>query len=196
MTHTGFAVDIDDTIAQTALRVSELTLERFGHPKKYSAKKLIELYDQPGKVPEWDTPQIQEHIASLLQDFSFLGSIPAAHEAVSALHTLPVACYISSRFQETLNTTTQWLARHDFPTAPVILRNTETVSPQWKIAYLKKHLPNCLGLIDDSPGAFPPTADEIPFPLYWFNRYNRPPHPNLTVQMFSRWTELEQFLNK
>lgn len=186
----GFAIDIDDTLARTALQCTALTLERFGHPKKYSAEKLIQLYDQPGKVPEWDTPQIQEHIASLLQDLSFLRTVPVAEGAVSALQKLPVACYISSRFLEALVITNEWLSTHGFPPAPVILRKTETVSPHWKITYLKKHMPMCLGLIDDSPGAFPLTSDIPSFPLYWFDRYSRPPHPNPHVKKVTDWQQV------
>src|SRR5690554_2508429 len=126
----GLAIDIDDTLAETAVSCFTVIAEKYGIPEGMSLEKLVRQYRQPGQVPVWQTKEIQATIRSVLEDRDWLGQLPVvkgASQAVQYLHRYrPVAVYISSRFSRYQTLTQEWLDRHGFPPAPVTLRHPAT----------------------------------------------------------------------
>lgn len=191
----GIALDIDDTLAETALTCIQFAKKEFGIPQELSAEKITQLYDQPGNVPEWQTASIQGWIARLLHTTQFLETIPpvaGAVETISSLHTqFPVAVYITSRTTPLKDVTVQWLLDHGFPKAPVITRDKSQKDVDWKIQLLAKEYPGTAAFIDNDKESFAqPSAHAFTGTLLWFDRYQRGTPPNTAVIPFHTWKEV------
>lgn len=196
MTKTGWAVDIDDTLAETALRCIEVVGEKFGFPEGLTAEQVLNMYHQPGAVPVWQTSEIQDLVRQRLQDPEWLLEVAEVPSAVKVLQKLqaeiPVSCYVTSRLSDLQAVTETWLHRHGFPSARVVTRTTQT-RPDWKLEFLANEYPLSYGLIDNELGFLPIKATPYQGRLFWFNR-SQAPTTNSDLVEFSDWLQLEEIL--
>lgn len=149
----GLALDIDDTLCDTARVCMQVMAQTFGTRAPFDADQFLETYGQPGIVPDWQETPAQRHIESLLGNDEFMYELPpieAALTFVPLIHQIiPVSLYITSRLKARARVSERWLQRHGFPPAPIILRDPETTNPDWKNNYLADYYPEIFALIDN-----------------------------------------------
>jgi len=197
MSEQGLAIDIDDTLADTAVACFQVIYEKYGQLTDKSLTELIAQYRQPGSVPAWQTIQIQTLIRNTIEDPDWLSQVPPIESAATVIQrlstTVPVSLYISSRLTHHQSVTEKWLLAHGFPLAPVKLRTIDETRPNWKLAFLAAMYPDTYGLIDNELGFLPVEKHEYRGRLLWFNRYHTPTlHPQLLE--FSDWQSIGQIL--
>lgn len=197
MNDMGLAIDIDDTLADTATTCFQVIYQKYGHLSGVSLPDLVRFYHQPGNVPAWQTSQIQESIRQTMEDPDWLRQLPQIVGAQATLNRLstsiPVSLYISSRLTHHQHLTETWLQAQGFPVAPVKLRTSDMIRPDWKMAFLAATYPRTYGLIDNELGFLPVQQHNYQGRLLWFNRYHAPTlYPNL--QEFSDWQEIGRIL--
>ncbi len=154
-----FYVDIDDTIVDTALQVIESVLNKFPMASKSSARELAYRFQQPASVPEFQQPEILDHINSCLNSADFIRKLRPKQYAATEIKKLTmlgkVTAYISLRSDKLQTVTEQWLVEHEFPQAKVALRQQSDSNPVWKFDYILSEtenptLPKTTVLIEDN----------------------------------------------
>lgn len=194
----GLCVDIDDTVADTAVTVARIVGTRFGFPQQMTASDLMRSDDQPGHVRAWQNPEVTGFLERLLGNSDFLRTLPCIPEANSALcdiaHQLPICCYISSRSVDHLHTTTLWLADHEFPKAPVVLRDPLEQRVDWKLDVLLTQFPESFGLIDNEKAL---CFSKIPYKgrRFWFDRYDTRAVLSSSIISISSWRAMSKWVN-
>lgn len=192
----SLVLDIDDTLADTARYTFELAKQFFPHA--LSVDELLRIYRQPGDVPEWQTASVRQWLENHLGSIKYLNTIPQIKGSQQAVINLskfyPIGCYITSRQHYMKEITLEWLARHEFPPAPVITRSFDVTAQNWKFAELKRNFSQPLCLIDDSLGDL---TDEMfvgaPAKLFWYNPMRSLAHNNHITNCLS-WVEIENIL--
>jgi hypothetical protein len=195
-TNLVIAVDIDDTITDTARQTFELAKKSFTH--HLSVEDLLFRYSQPGEVTEWQTEEVDMWLEKHLGSSQYLATMPVLVEAQKALQRLSkkvtIACYITSRLHFMNEMTKDWLTEHDFPKAQLITRAFETRDVNWKLAELKKTFSEPVHLIDDNLGKM---SDELladySGSLIWYNPLGQKPNNSITKNAAS-WQEIETLL--
>lgn len=182
----GWAVDIDDVVCNTAMKVFEEVnrvypvrlnaelREKVEDKKLSTGMQLRLLYDQPGNVPEWQGLSEKMLMSELLNSTEFIDSVSAIPEALIALKDYveqggKIEMYITSRLHHLQEITEKWLKSHDFPSAKVVTRNMGENTPSWKLQWLYHTQQPVFGLLDNSPDAFLDTED-LPLEKIWLNQ--------------------------
>jgi hypothetical protein len=165
------AVDIDDTIVDTALHVIRVIHGQFGH--SLSPDDLRFNYKQPGSVPQWQTAPVQKAIKDIFDSSEFLSQLEPKQAASKILHqahkTSPISCYITSRESKHQTATQKWLRTHAFPKAPVITRETNEIRMDWKLHHLANNFPDVKYLLDDT--LVPQVATFPRLQLIWLSTF-------------------------
>lgn len=192
----GLALDIDDTLSETAHTCMNRLVEAYGKPQQKSVRVLLKEYGQPNKVPFWQNEDSMGFVQRNLNDPDFLRGLPVIKGAVSTItkidKIMPIRCYITSRPKALEKVTQLWLRSNGFPEAPVVGRNPSEFRVGWKGAYLEKHYPDLFGFVDDDINNLSKKG-----PLWyqiWLNRHDTERPRNKNVVMVRRWTELEQWV--
>ncbi len=154
----GIALDIDETLSWTIGWWVENLQELFGNPENLSIPELIKKYRYTQNVPYWQTDEalkwMEEHRSSNAVQEQ-LPLIPDVHQYVLKIHKIvPVIAYITVRPDSVIQGTKNWLAKHNFPEAPVIARPESvdhTAGNEWKAEALNYLYPSVLGIVDDNP---------------------------------------------
>lgn len=187
------AIDIDDTLADTARSVMAVLCQKT--ESKQPVERLLAEYRQPGSVTSWQTEELQSLIHSLISSESFLASLPVIDDALESVRqlagTIPIGCYITSRPDAVRTVTQEWLDQHSFPPAPLITRSTTEHRPNWKIHTLIERYPatHHVLLIDDSVEAFLDTPSEFNGTKVLLSRWARYPS-TIDFQAASSWPDL------
>lgn len=193
----GIALDIDDTIADTSRYCIGLLHKKWGHAGLQS-HELLQKYGYAHLIPEWQLPQNQAEINSMMHDqdlYSHYEPLPGVLEKLSELTQLvPVSCYITSRFHWLQATTQKWLNDYNFPRAPLICRPEHITAPDWKVRYLVENDYQILGLIDNE--LYVPLDVKFDFKLWELIQYVKisPPHPALIE--CKNWDQVIQEITK
>lgn len=149
----GLAIDIDDTVCNTAGTCFARIADKFGTPAGETWETLQEKYAQPHRVEEWQKEEVLEWLKYYLNDSEFLLNLEPLPVAVEGLQRIsqevPIRLYLSSRLDTNQAVTEQWLEKHHLPKAPVVTRPDSVRSRHWKLDYLHKHHPEVWGLVDD-----------------------------------------------
>lgn len=187
------AVDVDDTLSQTARAVAAKMLNAGIDSEKVS--QTLKTYGFPSLVPEWQGEKEQTKIKKLYEDPNFLAKVPTVEGAVEALNDLPpgfrVGLYLTSRLHEYRPVTEAWLTKHVFPKGPVITRAPHQFDRNWKTKLLAGYQPAIYGLIDDDREALEQRAAGYMGRLFWFDPLKRPYLPIPGINRFDNW---QQFL--
>lgn len=149
----GLAVDIDDTLCDTAGTCIRLMFQEFGAPPGETWQSLLQKYRQPGRVEHWQDEAAQQWLEERLNDPDFLAGLSRIEEASAHLQKIaelvPISVYISSRLNHLQVPTQAWLRKHHFPDAPLVTRHPQVKQRHWKLDYLAEHYPSIWGLVDD-----------------------------------------------
>lgn len=153
----GIALDIDDTLSQTAEYCLDQLTKRFGNPANLSLPQIRAQYGMFQHVPQWNNPTAHDFMEELnnspenLKNFPLLDGV---HEALQQLQEkLPIACYLTARSEIMAGHTQEWLDRHGFPAAELICRPNEVSvleGSKWKAGVLYDLSPHVVGLVDDN----------------------------------------------
>ncbi|HYD34987.1 MAG TPA: hypothetical protein VD999_02875 [Vitreimonas sp.] len=187
----GIALDIDDTLCDTARVVMKTLAQEFPQLASEAIEDLLAKYQQPEKVPTWQMNEVHDRRWKLLttEEFMYnLPPIPGAQAGVARLaQHLPIRCYISSRLDHLTSVSRRWLRAHGFPDAPLFLRHPDQLAVDWKLPHLAEMGDVC-GLVDDNLGAMEIDAQQWPFTLYWYNPYRVPAMVSGLVPFYS-WAD-------
>ncbi len=145
------AIDIDDTLTATALRVIERVHQLFGHAQ--SVAELHNKFLQPGNVPQWQGVEVKNEIINILESSEFLFELDPKPGSANLLHKVnksyPISCYITSRSNVFQEITQAWLTKHHFPQASLVTRPISEKRQDWKLRYIREHFPKTTFLVDD-----------------------------------------------
>lgn len=147
MNEKGFAVDIDETLAQTNLFWARHHIQTYGNPENLTAEEIIRKYVFVKDVPYWQITEAHEWIEAQLYSNDAKLEIPAITEAIEVLYSIPVKCYLTNRPESTVEGTKKWLKKHNFPEREIIASNKGL---DWKAKKLEKMFPEVLGIIEDN----------------------------------------------
>ena len=154
----GLAIDIDDTLSHTGQHWFERMSLRFGNPENITCAEIIKKYGRIKNVPYWQSPRAKRFIKKLIRSNEFqarISLIKGSNNAIQKIHRIvPVAAYVTGRPVSVYKSTRQWLARHNFPNAPIILLPFNVSHEKrnlWKAKQLKFLYPEVRGIIDDHP---------------------------------------------
>ncbi len=155
----GLALDIDETLSITGIRMIEALQKRFGCPENLTAKELMEKYRHTSNIPYWNTPEHHIWKLQLIETeelYEDLDVIEKANHIVEKIQAIiPIACYLTARPEGTTEVSKRWLKRHNFPDSPVISKPNSVSyedSNKWKAKLLTEYHPNTIGIVDDNPG--------------------------------------------
>jgi len=167
----GWAVDIDDMLCPTALRVIEEVFEIFP-VENITPKELRDRYDQPGNVPAWQEEGPKKLMSELLNDRQFMAMLPVNPEALDVIQRIGdqglIHAFITSRLHDLKAVTEEWLVKHDLPQARLITRHFGERNPNWKLRHFDTETDKVIGLLDNSPDAFLDT-EKLDFKKIWLN---------------------------
>lgn len=157
----GLALDIDETLADTNTHFFTHTFRRHPIPG-IALDALMRRYKFSEDVPEWKEPEVRITLEEFLHSDAFHASIPVipgASESVRLFpESAPVVAYVTARPEELRRGTEEWLERHEFPKAPVLMRTSDggvpdsTIRNRWKIGVLQALWPRVTGIVDDNLG--------------------------------------------
>jgi phosphoglycolate phosphatase-like HAD superfamily hydrolase len=156
------AIDIDDTLADTAGHTASILLEKFGSPENLSAPDILKKYGTIAAVPYWQTPDIlafrdaQSYSSEYQEEIPL---IPGAKEGLTELARQGLlTCYLTTRPEEAIHGTKKWMKKHGLPDLPIIYRTKAEKDINgffWKAEYLKQHFPEIIALVDNSTEQVP-----------------------------------------
>lgn len=159
----GLALDIDETLADTNEHWFDHMFEH--HPLEgIDKKETIERYKFVEHVPGWGHQAALDSATAIMHSNEFNESIPLIEDAnhiVNKIHeAIPVVAYITARPQTVRAGTLNWLSKHGFPAAPLIMRpsdvgvsTTDVVDRNtWKAQVLMHLHPEVIGIVDDNLG--------------------------------------------
>lgn len=155
----GLAIDIDDTISWTFKHYVDILEAKFGNPENLTVDEIIKKYRFGRRIPYWQTKEALKWISSHTFSNDAQESIPLIEDANVVVRKIskiiPVSAYITARPEVVSDGTKRWLAKHNFPEAPVVARGEKDLKRdgnRWKAEILAKSFPKILGIIDDNPG--------------------------------------------
>jgi 5'(3')-deoxyribonucleotidase len=152
----GIALDIDETLADTNVHWARQLAATFGNPTELSPEELAAKHGYMEQVPHWQTEEAYQWMDHARHSSEFQETIPLienAHAVVQRVQKIvPVVAYLTARPERTRQGTENWLAKHDFPNAPVIMRPNhlghEHIN-EWKAKTLTSSYPSIVGIVDD-----------------------------------------------
>lgn len=193
----GIAIDIDDTICESALAVARMMVARIPAAEGSTAEDLIREFDQPVNVPSWRTQEAMYWLKMYYESPEYMEKFLPVAGAVEALKEIekimPVAMYITSRMTPMRQVTETWLEKYGFPKAQVVMRSEAMRNPAWKFEYFKQKGLTIDFMIDDNVAAWTAYGDEFVGKYVWFNRYMRPVMDDRVVSV-SSWEEIKKLI--
>lgn len=195
------AVDIDDTLAETAKTVMELLHQSFGDDTSSSPESLLKNHRQPSDVKIWQTEEARSFVTQLLHSEKFLLSLSPIHKSQETLQVLAQngadIWYITSRLETFQNVTQLWLEKNMFPKGKLTCRSIHEQRHNWKLHTLSKNV--AFGssesvFIDDTVEAFSPIPPTYQGSFVLLNRWQQVSFvPNGTV--CTSWPEIYNHLS-
>jgi len=166
----GLTLDIDETLADTSPHWWNHMLKFHKPDSDLTIQELVEKYQYIEHVPGWHTEEARNHIKNALDSDEFNEAVPLLHESNKMVEKLqkivPIVAYITARPEKVRKGTENWLIKHGFPKAPIILRPTESsiqdleTKNHWKAGVLKHLYPEVIGIVDDNSGLPPELLKE------------------------------------
>lgn len=192
----GLTVDIDETLSWTiGAWVKQLQL-KFGNPENLSVEEIIAKYRYSYNVPYWQTPEAFTWMEEQRNSNEFQETLPViegAHDALWEVSGIvPILAYLTIRPESVLKGTRNWLQRHNFPKAEVLLRPakiTHGEGNQWKAKTLEYLYPEVTGIIDDNPSLPDLLSERYLGKIYLYdnNHYQR---QNIRVAACKTWGDI------
>jgi hypothetical protein len=153
----GLALDIDETLSQTNRHWMEIALDRLPFPEGYTREELLK--SSAPLETYWKEDFLLETLGDLLHSDEFNSEIQLIenvnHHINELCGIIPVVAYITARPASVEKSTREWLSRHGFPDAPLVMMPVEEdhiKRNNWKANVLRSLHPQVAGIVDDNPG--------------------------------------------
>lgn len=196
--NSGIALDIDDTLSATNQFWVEKLAEHFGKPDDFSHEEIVSRYLYMEHVPFWQTAEAFAWMEMARKSDEIQEALPLIENAkhiVEQLHKIvPIAAYITARPEQVRKGTLNWLSRHSFPEAPLIMRpehSDHADGNKWKAELLASLYPTVWGIVDDNPGIIAHLPDEYEGTVFLYGRENVE-KTNINVVAVKNWEDVLQ----
>ncbi|MFH0701028.1 MAG: hypothetical protein V2A62_01170 [Candidatus Woesearchaeota archaeon] len=147
MRESGWAIDLDETLAKTNLFWTKHHLRAYGSPEGLNAEEIIKKYRFVKEVPYWKIKEAEQWVDAHIDSNEAKLEIPVIEEAIVVMREIPVACYLTNRTENTIDGTRRWLKRYGFPEREILASNN---GMEWKARRLEEMFPQVNGIIDDN----------------------------------------------
>jgi len=155
----GLALDIDNTLSDTSIVWVEEIASVLGNPEGLTMEEFTRKYSYGRGVSYWAEEDYERVSVTLRQSNKFYEDLPLienANKQVEEINKIvPIVAYITARNMGVIESTENWLKKHNFPKSKIICRPDEIgIMDQfeWKAKLLEKMYPNVSGIVDDSIG--------------------------------------------
>jgi hypothetical protein len=177
----GIALDIDETLSSTNRTFFETLLNKFGDPEELGIDKMLSKYKISHDVSYWQLEEVQEYLKFMRRDNEIqlsISPIPGSKEAVEEIAKhIKCICYITARPETARTATEEWLKKHGFPIAPIIMRPHEVDDKHiqtWKGNVLEYMYPNVTGIIDDNHSFAKNVSPDYKGVLFYYGSEEKP----------------------
>jgi uncharacterized HAD superfamily protein len=174
----GLALDIDETLSWTVGYWMEQMLINFGNPENLTPHELVKKYRYSQNVPYWQTPEGYKWIEEKRRDNSIQIDIPLIENANLVVQEInkiiPIVAYVTARPVVIKEGTQQWLKKHKFPDAPIIMAPDSIKiegRSEWKARVMETLFPEVLGIIDDNPEFIDFLSKDYPGTIFLYDNY-------------------------
>jgi len=154
----GLALDIDDTLSWTCREWAECLHAEFGNPENLTPQEFVDRYRLTQHAPYFQRDDILVRIREMCFDPAFHDGVAVIEDALPALKKIekiiPIGAYLTARPESVRASTQQWLSRHNFPEAELIMCPDERplgTAGEWKAQVLEESYPGIVGIVDDNP---------------------------------------------
>jgi uncharacterized HAD superfamily protein len=169
----GIALDIDETIASTCEFWITQAIIKFGNPTNLTPNEIFKKYKVLQNVPFWNKDELHKYIEYLINDEKMHSDVlpfEKINSEIDKLHeNINIVAYITARPEFLYKITEEWLVKHKFPGASVILK-PENISHKdgnkWKARVLEYLYPQVCGIVDDNPKLGKEISDEYKGKIY------------------------------
>jgi uncharacterized HAD superfamily protein len=195
------AVDIDDTLADTAKHFARLLTEKYGNPEMLTPEETILKYNIIPAISYWQTPDIVQWLHEQSHSNEAQELIPLTKDAITSLQKLAEhydILYISARTESVREGTEKWLAKHGFPKGELVLRTTydKLNGNAWKAALLEQKWPTCIGIIDDNPEIIHAISRHYKGAIYLYGKAQPPESCEVNVIPCKDWNDVIRLILK
>ena len=157
----GLALDIDDTLSWTCREWVEYLHAEFGNPENLTPQEFVDKYRLIQRASYFARDDVLVRVREMCFDPAFHDSVAVVEDALPALKKIeqvtPIGVYLTARPESMRKSTQQWLDRHSFPKAELIMCPDEQpfgTASEWKAKVLEELYPDVFGIIDDNPSLF------------------------------------------
>ncbi len=198
----GIAVDIDETLSWTLKYWVEKMMDKFGNPENLTVIELIKKYRYSQNVPYWQTPEaekwMEEHRnANAVQELlPIIEGSPLYLNKIN--HIIPISMYLTIRPENVRLGTLNWLKKHGFPNAQIVMRPHNIHMKdgnEWKAKILKKYYPKIVGIIDDNPAVLKYLSPDYEGAVFLFDS-NTSERQDIDVYPCPSWQHVYDFILK
>lgn len=184
----GLALDLDETLSDTALQFFIKLQERFGNPDQLTPIKALKKYRYASNCPYYQIPPIEKWRFEQVHSNSFQEDLPlirGADHYVRKIHQeiMPIKMYLTIRPECVIDGTEKWLKKHNFPQAPIVTRPDYVPfnqSHKWKAEQLQTFYPDIEGIVDDNASLIHALPKNYQGRIFLFD-HNTTPTTNLDV---------------
>lgn len=155
----GIAIDIDNVLSATNLHWARELHKLFGYPEEKTPEEIMEGHVLAQHVTHWQTPEGKAWMDEFRRSNEKHAELPlienANHMVNKVNAVVPVAAYITARWESVRENTEAWLSKHDFPKAPIYMRPMDTDGKthafEWKAQFVASQWPEIDAIVDDDP---------------------------------------------
>lgn len=147
MSKIRLASDVDDTLGQTNLLWARHHIQVYGSPENLSAEDIIAKYRFVKNVPYWQIDDAFEWVEAHIYSNEAKLEIPVIEGSLGVMNSIPLACYLTTRPETTVEGTGRWLKKNGFPDREIIASDK---GMRWKAQKLEEMFPEVSGIIDDN----------------------------------------------
>lgn len=119
-------MDIDNVLADTTVHFIRKMYHRFGAYNGMTIKEMVLRFRYIRNVPTWQHKSAVLYLNKLVHSkklYLDLITITNANKTVQKINKfIPIVSYITTRPNNLLQITAEWLKKHNFPNAPIISR--------------------------------------------------------------------------
>ena len=173
----GIGVDIDETLAFTALHWMTELQRLFGNPENLSPQGIIDKYIYAQNVPYWQTEEALKWMEEKRHSNEFQKNLPLIENSNHFLNKIskiiPISAYITIRPEVVREGTEHWLMKHGFPKAPIILKPNSVLfreGNKWKAKVIEDLFPNLVGFIDDNLNLVNSFSNKYKGIIFFYNK--------------------------
>ncbi len=172
----GIALDIDDTLSWTCREWVEYLHTEFGNPENLTPQEFVDKYRLIQRAPYFARDDVLVRVREMCFDPAFHDSVAVVEDALPALKKIEkvilIGVYLTARPESMRKSTQQWLDKHSFPKAELIMCPDEQpfgTASEWKAQVLNGLYPDVIGIIDDNPVLLTHLAQDYQGAIFIYN---------------------------